>query len=276
MFGFQRVGDMIWSCGDMMCRGFLFGGTAGRTTLNGEGLQHQDGHSQLIAATVPCLKSYDPAFAYELAVIVRDGIFRMYELQEDVFYYLTVYNENYAMPALPENISVDGILKGLYCFRKAPQPVHADQLNVHLLACGAIVQQALAAVLLLEEAGCAVNVWSMTSPNELYRDAIACERWNRLHPHESPRQSYLEQQLGAESGVFVAVSDYQKLLGNQLAKWIDAPFTALGTDGFGLSESRRDLRRHFEIGPEDIAAAALDLGRRSGQIGARDVRKAHA
>jgi pyruvate dehydrogenase E1 component len=264
IFGFQRVGDMIWACGDSLCRGFLMGATAGRTTLNGEGLQHQDGHSQLIAQTVPNLVSYDPAFAYELALIVRDGIRRMYEVQEDVFYYLTVYNENYPMPPMPPGVE-EGVLKGLYCFRRGavrapPSPV------VNLLASGSIMQQALAAAPLLESRGYTVNVWSVTSFSELYRDALDCERWNRLHPLATPRQPHVQNLLTPEQGVFVAVSDYMKALGDLLTRWIPGLFVALGTDGYGLSEARATLRRHFEIGPPDIALAALDLLRRQGLV----------
>jgi pyruvate dehydrogenase E1 component len=264
IFGFQRVGDMIWACGDSLCRGFLMGATAGRTTLNGEGLQHQDGHSQLTAQTVPNLVSYDPAFAYELALIVRDGIRRMYEVQEDVFYYLTVYNENYPMPPMPPGVE-EGVLKGLYCFRRGA--VHAPSSPVvNLLASGSIMQQALAAAPLLESRGYTVNVWSVTSFSELYRDALDCERWNRLHPLATPRQPHVQSLLTPEQGVFVAVSDYMKALGDLLTRWIPGPFVALGTDGYGLSEARATLRRHFEIGPPDIALAALDLLRRQGLV----------
>ena len=264
IFGFQRVGDMIWACGDSLCRGFLMGGTAGRTTLNGEGLQHQDGHSQLIAQTVPNLVSYDPAFAYELALIVRDGIRRMYEVQEDVFYYLTVYNENYPMPPMPPGVE-DGVLKGLYCFRRGAAAAPSSPV-VNLLASGSIMQQALAAASLLEAREYTVNVWSVTSFSELYRDALDCERWNRLHPLATPRLPYVQGLLAPESGVFVAVSDYMKALGDLLTRWVPGPFVALGTDGYGLSEARATLRRHFEIGPPDIALAALDLLRGQGRV----------
>jgi len=269
IFGFQRVGDMIWACGDSLCRGFLIGGTAGRTTLNGEGLQHQDGHSPLVAQTVPNLVTYDPAFAYELVLIVRDGIRRMYERQEDVFYYLTVYNENHAMPPMPAGVE-DGVLRGLYCYART-DGARADAPAVNLLASGSIMQQALAARDLLVACGHAVNVWSMTSAGELHRDALACERWNRLHPLEAPRVPYVETVLREAGGVFVAVSDYMKALGDLLARWIPGPFTTLGTDGYGLSESRATLRAHFEIGPADIALAALDLLQRAGTIPAREV-----
>jgi pyruvate dehydrogenase E1 component len=240
------------------------GGTAGRSTLNGEGLQHQDGHSQLIAQTVPNLVSYDPAFAFELALIVRDGIRRMYEAQEDVFYYLTVYNENYPMPPMPDGVE-DGVLRGLYRYRCGTAPAPSSPV-VNLLAAGSIMQQALAAVPLLEALGCAVHVWSVTSYGELYRDALDCERWNRLHPLDEPRSPYLRSALDVAPGVFVAVSDYMKALGDLLTRWVPGPFASLGTDGYGLSESRPALRRHFEIGPADIALAALDLLRREGVV----------
>ncbi len=258
MFGFQRVGDMIWSCADMMCRGFLLGGTAGRTTLNGEGLQHQDGHSHILASTYPNMKSYDPAFAYELAIIVREGIRRMYQQQENIFYYLTVYNENYSMPAMPESEVAgpsihDGILQGGYrfsCSEKTGQ-------KIHLLASGSIMQQALMAAQRLEVLGYSVDIWSITSFTELYRQADACQRWNRLHPLEEQRQPHIEQLFAGEEGVVVAVSDYMRSLPNSIARWMPLPFTALGTDGFGLSESRQDIRDYFEISDQYVCEAAL-------------------
>jgi pyruvate dehydrogenase E1 component len=262
IFGFQRVGDMIWACGDSLCRGFLIGGTAGRTTLNGEGLQHQDGHSPLVAQTVPNLVTYDPAFAFELALIVRDGIRRMYERQEDVFYYLTVYNENYRMPVMPPGVE-DGVLRGLYCYARSAGAAPSSPV-INLLASGSLMQQALAACDLLRARGFAVNVWSMTSAGELYRDALACERWNRLHPLEAPRVPYVDATLREAGGVFVAVSDYMKALGDLLSRWVPGPYTTLGTDGYGLSESRAALRAHFEVGAADIALAALDLLKRAG------------
>jgi len=259
MFGFQRVGDMIWTCGDMLCRGFLLGGTAGRTTLNGEGLQHQDGHSQIIASTVPNLKSYDPAFAYEVAVIVREGIDRMYEKQENIFYYLTLYNENHRMPAMPtidgssESIE-QGILQGAYCFKRA-EPGSAPVVN--LLASGSIMQQALSAADQLETLGYRVNIWSVTSYNELYREAVSVDRWNRLHPEADPKRSYISQLFSEQGGVFVAVSDYMTSLTNSIAPWMPEAFTALGTDGYGLSESRECLRDYFEVSDTFIIQAAL-------------------
>ena len=254
MFGFQRVGDMIWSCADMMCRGFLLGGTAGRTTLNGEGLQHEDGHSHVLASTVPNLKSYDPAFAYELAVIVREGIRRMYQQQENIFYYITVYNENHGMPALPEHEGcLEGILRGAYSWQTST----SQGPGVHLLGSGSIMQQVIAAAELLENMGIAAHLWSVTSYTELAREAEACERHNRLHPLTPGRTPYVESLFAQVRGPVVAVSDYMKSLPAGIARWMPDNFTALGTDGFGLSEARPDLRDHFEICARHIAQAAL-------------------
>jgi pyruvate dehydrogenase E1 component len=259
MFGFQRVGDVVWACGDMLCRGFLVGGTSGRTTLNGEGLQHQDGHSQLVAGTVPSLLSYDPAFAYEVAVIVREGLRRMYVAQDKVFYYLTVTNEPHAMPAMPGDEVAEGVIRGLYRFREAPLQTGAGRA-VRLLSSGAILQQALAAQELLAEAGVAAEVWSAPSFNELQRDALACERWNRLHPRDPPRVPYVAGQLGGgplAAAPVIAATDYVKAYPLAIAPWVPAPYTALGTDGYGLSESRADARDHFEVSARYIAHAAL-------------------
>ena len=270
IFGFQRVGDMIWTCGDMMCRGFLLGGTTGRSTLNGEGLQHQDGHSQVVANTVPNLKSYDPAFAYELTVIIQDGIERMYAKDEKIFYYITLYNETYTMPALPsENIN-DSIVRGMYRLTKQNELENGSR-KVHLLASGSIMQQALAARELLENYDCSIDIWSVTSFNELYRDALECDRWNRLHPAAPARTSHLENLLANEQGVFVGVSDYMKAYAQSISQWIPGPFVALGTDGFGLSESREELREYFEIGASHIALAALDELRQIGSASIEDV-----
>ena len=263
IFGFQRVGDMIWTCGDMLCRGFLLGGTAGRTTLNGEGLQHQDGHSHVVAETVPNLKSYDPAFGYELAIIIRDGIRRMYELQEDVFYYITLYNENYPMPAMPAIDPSEGILRGMYCYRRSESN---GKPQAHLLAAGPMVVQAEIAAATLEQLGIAAHVWSVTSFNELYRDAVDCERYNRLHPAAEKRRAYLVSLLADEQGVFVAVSDYIKALAAKLANWVPGEYTVLGTDGYGLSEARSELREHFEISPQHMVLAALGLLVTTGEI----------
>jgi pyruvate dehydrogenase E1 component len=254
IFGFQRVGDMIWACGDMLARGFLLGGTAGRTTLNGEGLQHQDGHSQLIASTVPNMRSYDPAFAYELAVIIRDGIERMYQNQEEIFYYITIYNENYPMPAMPEDCSA-GIIQGMYRFRKSDQPIQNNR-KAHLFGSGAIMTEVLRAASILETANISADIWSVTSYTQLSREALQVDRHNLLHPEEPEKQTYVQQLLAAEKGVFVATSDYMKVMPMSIEKWIPGRYTVLGTDGFGLSESRPDLRRHFEVSAEYIAYAA--------------------
>jgi pyruvate dehydrogenase E1 component len=256
MFGFQRVGDMIWSCGDMLCRGFLLGGTSGRTTLNGEGLQHQDGHSQVIAGTVPSLKSYDPAFNYELAVIIRDGIERMYGRHENVFYYITIHNENYPMPPMPEGVE-DGIVRGLYRFRAASAPGTLPGRRAHLFGSGAIMTQVLEAQRLLEGFGVAADVWSVTSYNELCREALATERRALLEPGTATAAPYVQQVLAGEEGVFVAASDYMKSLPLSIARWVPGRYVVLGTDGFGLSESRPDLRNWFEVSAGYIAWSAL-------------------
>jgi pyruvate dehydrogenase E1 component len=269
MFGFQRVGDLIWAAGDNLCRGFLIGGTAGRTTLNGEGLQHQDGHSHVLASAVPCVVSYDPAFAGELAVIIRDGLRRMYADGEDVFYYVTVYNENYAHPPLPEGAE-EGVLRGLYRLEAAPDA------QVRLFGSGSILQQALMARELLAACGVQAEVWSVTSYTELHRDAIACEQYARHHPDQPARVPYLRQALGDAPLPIVAASDYLKLLPTSLAPWLPGPLVALGTDGFGLSESRPDLRRHFEVDAHSIAHAAIDALHRAGSLGRADLARATA
>lgn len=254
MFGFQRVGDMIWSCADMMCRGFLLGGTAGRTTLNGEGLQHEDGHSHILATTVPNLKSYDPAFACEIAVIVREGIHRMYELQENIFYYLTLYNENHVMPPMDDEPQREqDVLRGGYCWRRSA----SQGEPVHLLASGSIMQQAITAAQQLESLGYAAHIWSITSFTELAREAEACERHNRLNPLVQPLVPQVRQMFSKESGPIVAVTDYMKALPNSIARWMPGHYTVLGTDGFGLSESRPVLRDHFEICNRHIVQATL-------------------
>ena len=271
IFGFQRVGDMIWTCGDMMCRGFLIGGTAGRTTLNGEGIQHQDGHSQLIANTFPNLKSYDPAFAYELVVIVREGIRRMYELQENIFYYITAYNENYEMPSMPEKKDVqDGILAGAYHYQSTKSKKSSQ---VHLLGSGSIMQQVLAAKEKLEVMGLEVSVWSVTSYNELCREAEECDRHHRLHPFDTERVPYLLNLFAKTKGVYVAASDYMKALPNSIAPWMPKSFLILGTDGYGLSESRPDLREYFEISADYICHAALVGLFRNEELSAAELKK---
>lgn len=251
MFGFQRVGDMIWACADSMTKGFLLGATAGRTTLNGEGLQHQDGHSQCIAATVPNLQCYDPAFGYELAIIIREGIQRMYQDGENIFYYITLYNQNYAMPAMPENIE-EGVLQGMYKFKCSSQVGH----KVHLLGSGSIIQEVLEAARLLEQFGCTSDIWSVTSYTQLTRDAQQVERENMLDP-ENPKRNVIEQLTQGQTGIFVAVSDYQKSLANGIARWLPSAPVVLGTDGFGLSEARDSLRDYFAVDAKYIAWAAL-------------------
>jgi pyruvate dehydrogenase E1 component len=254
MFGFQRIGDLVWAAGDMRTRGFMLGGTAGRTTLMGEGLQHQDGHSHILAATVPNLVTYDPAFAYEIAVIIRDGIRRMYELGENVFYYITLGNEKYPMPAMPEGAE-DGILRGMYKLNPAAKSTGA---KVHLLGSGSILRETLRAQeLLAEKYGIAADVWSVTSYKELRRDALEVERWNLLHPTQTPRRSYVETLLAPEQGVFIAATDYMKLLPEMIARWVPGGLFPLGTDGFGRSDTRPALRRHFEVDAECITVAAL-------------------
>jgi pyruvate dehydrogenase E1 component len=273
IFGFQRVGDMIWSCGDMLCRGFLLGGTSGRTTLNGEGLQHEDGHSQLVASTVPNLISYDPAFAYELAVIVRDGIRRMYTEQQNVFYYVTIHNQNYAMPPMPDAVE-DGIVRGMYRY-SASTLKPAKGRRAQLFGSGAIMTEVLRARDLLEERSIATDIWSVTSYNELNREALRCERANMLAgPAESVREPYVRRLLDGETGVFVAASDYMKALPLSIARWIPGPYVVLGTDGYGLSESRPDLRAWFEVSAEYIAYAALSALAEHGSVTPEEVAQA--
>jgi len=274
IFGFQRVGDMIWSCGDMLSRGFLLGGTSGRTTLNGEGLQHQDGHSQVIASTVPSLLSYDPAFSYELAVIVREGIRRMYELQENVFYYITIHNENYAMPAMGE-APADGIIRGMYRFSATP-PAGSPGRKAHLFGSGAIMTEVMRAQTLLNSFGVSADVWSVTSYNELCREGLRVERENLLDPVGTRGGPWVEQLLGGEQGVFVAASDYMKALPLSIARWVPGPYVVLGTDGYGLSESRPDLRSWFEVSGEYVAWAALAALHERGEISAAELAAAKA
>ena len=253
MFGFQRVGDFIWAGGDMGSRGFLIGGTAGRTTLAGEGLQHQDGHSQLVATTVPNCVSYDPTYAYELAVIVQDGLRRMYGEQENVFYYVTCMNENYAHPAMPEGVA-EGILKGMYLLRTGGR----GKLRVNLLGSGTILREVLAAAELLEqEFGVPADVFSVTSFSELRREAIDAERWNLLHPAEPPRAPYVRQCLEGRNGPFVAATDYMRSVPDQVRQWVPGRYHVLGTDGYGRSDSRAALRGFFEVDRRWIALAAL-------------------
>jgi pyruvate dehydrogenase E1 component len=269
MFGFQRVGDMIWAAADMMCKGFLLGATAGRTTLNGEGLQHQDGHSILIAQTVPSVITYDPAFAYELAVIVQDGLRRMYVENEAKIYYLTIYNENLLMPEMPKGVE-ENIKRGLYRYQKSKTKGGA---KAHLIGSGVIIKQVIEAAEILEKEGVSTDIWSATSWTELYRDAVSCDRWNMLHPGETERVPYVQQVLKGEEGVFVSANDWVKLTAGQLAPWMPKDFTPLGTDGFGLSESRENLRDYFEISPKYIAFAAVRLLHKQGKITEKAVKE---
>jgi pyruvate dehydrogenase E1 component len=253
MFGFQRVGDFIWAAGDMRSRGFLIGGTAGRTTLAGEGLQHQDGHSQLVATTIPNCVAYDPTYACELAVIVQDGLRRMYAEQESVFYYITCMNENYAHPALPED-AAPGILKGLYLLRTGGR----GKVRVNLLGSGTILREVLAAADLLEkDYGVPADVFSATSFSELRREALDVERWNMLHPGEPARTPYVRDCLAGRSGPFVAATDYMRAVPDQVRQWVPGSYHVLGTDGYGRSDSRAALRGFFEVDRRYIVVAAL-------------------
>ena len=271
MFGFQRVGDFIWAAADMRTRGFLLGGTAGRTTLAGEGLQHQDGHSHVLALGVPTCRAYDPAYAYELAVIIQDGIKRMYVDAEQVFYYITVMNEQYEMPAMP-NGARDGIIKGLYKLRSAENG--AAKTKVQLLGSGAILNEVVNAQSMLAGYGVAADVWSATSYNELYRDAHRVDRWNLLHPTEKPRVPYVTECLGNAPGLVVAASDYLKSQPDMISRWVGKPIVTLGTDGFGRSEDRVSLRRHFEVDARSIVAATLSALLRDKQVDAKVVAQA--
>jgi pyruvate dehydrogenase E1 component len=256
MFGFQRIADFIWAAADMRVRGFLLGGTSGRTTLAGEGLQHQDGNSQVLALPVPNLRAYDPAFAYELAVIIQDGIRRMYKEGESIFYYITVMNEPYAMPEMPGDVR-EGILKGMYKFRAATNG--DSKLRAQLFGSGAILNEALRAQeILAEKYGVAADVWSVTSYKALYSDGIETDRWNRLHPGEKPRVPYVTECLGDAPGVLVAATDYLKTLPSMISQWIPRRMATLGTDGFGRSEGRASLRDFFEVDSRFITLAALN------------------
>ena len=273
MFGFQRIGDLIWAAADMRTRGFLLGGTAGRTTLAGEGLQHQDGHSHVLALPVPNLVAYDPAFAFEIAIIIQDGIRRMYVDQESIFYYLTVGNEPLPMPPMPEGDGVrEGILKGMYRFK--PSTKTDAKLKAQLLGSGAIMFEVLKAQQILEQYGVAADVWSVTSYKELYRNANDCERWNMLHPGDKPRVAYVTEQLKGTEGVLVAASDYMKVLPESLSQWMPRPLLSLGTDGFGRSEGRVALRDFFEVDAKHIVLATLHALAREKQIGIEVVQKA--
>jgi pyruvate dehydrogenase E1 component len=271
MFGFQRTGDQIWQAADARARGFLLGGTAGRTTLNGEGLQHADGHSLLLATTVPCIEAYDVAYAYELVTIIENGLRRMLVEDEDVIFYIALQNENYPMPAMPEGAR-DGILHGIYRVRPAAT---AGKLRVQLFGSGSILKEVLRAQsLLAERFEVAADVWSVTSYQKLRSEALACERYNRLHPSEERKVPYVTRMLSEVSGPFIAASDWIKTVPDQVARFIPGQFVPLGTDGFGLSDTREALRRHFEVDAESIALAALDALRNEGKLEASVVERA--
>jgi len=273
MFGFQRVGDLIWAFGDLRGRGFLLGATSGRTTLNGEGLQHGDGHSHVLASTIPNLVTYDPGYAYEIAVIVQDGLRRMYHKREDIFYYITLGNENYPMPAMPKGCE-EGILKGLYMLK--PGKKNKASLKAHIFGSGTILNEALCAQKLLEKYKVSADVWSATSYKELRREALACERWNLLHPGQKPKKPYVTQLLEKQQGPVVAVTDYMKIVPEQVHRWVPGGLYALGTDGFGRSDTRENLRRFFEIDAESITIAVLNRLMHEGKIEAKVVKQAIA
>ena len=263
MFGFQRIGDLAWAAGDSQARGFLIGATAGRTTLNGEGLQHQDGHSHLLAATIPNCVSYDPAYAYELAVIVQDGLRRMFQEGENRFYYITTMNENYVQPDMPEGVE-DGIIQGMYPLRRAPD---TKGLRVQLMGAGTILREVEAAAEILEkDYQVAADVWSLTSVNQLQREGKAALRWNMLHPEEKARVPYLTQQLQGNEGPVVVATDYLKAYTDQLREFVPGRYVTLGTDGFGRSDTREKLREFFEVSREYIVIAALYALAEEGQL----------
>jgi pyruvate dehydrogenase E1 component len=274
MFGFQRIGDFIWAGGDMRTRGFLLGGTAGRTTLNGEGLQHEDGQSHIMASFIPNCISYDPTFAYEVAVIVQDGLRRMIGEQEDVFYYITVMNENYHHPAMPEG-SQDGIIRGLYKLHSNEAKKNAPR--VQLMGSGTILREVIAAGEMLKGYGVASDVWSATSMNELRRDGLDVQRWNMLHPGETPRTTWVEQQLAGHTGPVVSATDYIKTYSEQIRPFMpDRRFVTLGTDGFGRSDTREKLREFFEVDRRYVTIAALSALADEGTIEPSVVKKAMA
>lgn len=263
MFGFQRVGDLAWAAGDMQVRGFLLGGTAGRTTLAGEGLQHQDGHSHILASTIPNCVTYDPTFAYELAVIIQSGLKRMYEQQDNVFYYITVMNENYQHPDMPEGVE-EGIVRGMYSFKKHAQP---KKHHVQLLGSGTIFREVMAAAQLLEtDFSVSADLWSVTSFNELRRDGLSVERANRMHPEEKPATCYVSELLNDCKGPVIAATDYMRLYADQIRPYIKAPYVTLGTDGYGRSDTRQQLRHFFEVNAKFIVVAALDALASQGEL----------
>jgi pyruvate dehydrogenase E1 component len=271
MFGFQRIGDLVWAAADMRARGFMIGGTSGRTTLAGEGLQHQDGHSHMLAMTVPSVKAYDPAFEYELAVIVKEGMKRMFVNQEDLIYYITVLNEKYKMPPMPDGVE-EGILRGMYKFRKSRK---RKGEKVHLFGSGAILNETLRAAEMMEkDYDVIVDVWSVTSYKELYEDARETDRWNRLNPEKTPRLTYIEQCLEGDEGLCIAAHDYMKAIPMTVCRWFPGVLTVLGTDGFGRSDNRRALRDYFEVDDRHIAYAALHSLHREGKLDKKSLLKA--
>ncbi len=275
MFGFQRVGDLIWAFADLRGRGFLLGATSGRTTLNGEGLQHEDGHSHVLASTVPNLLTYDPTYAYEIAVIIQAGLKRMYHDREDIFYYITLGNENYPMAKMPQGCE-SGILKGLYKFsEKKKTAKHKDFHKAHIFGSGSILREALRAQEILEKKyKILADVWSATSYKELRRNALEVERWNLLHPTKKPKKAYISQLLEKEEGPFVAVSDYMKIVPEQVNRWVPGGLYSLGTDGFGRSDTRESLRRFFEVDAECITIAVLNQLSQQGKVKPDVVKKA--
>lgn len=273
MFGFQRIGDLIWAAGDMQARGFLMGGTAGRTTLAGEGLQHQDGQTHLLAYPVPNLKAYDPAYAYEIAVIIQDGIKRMYKDQESLFYYLTLMNENYPQPAMPKRKTIkEEILKGIYRLKNGDKNAAK---RVQLFGSGTILNRVLDAQKILDEQyGVAADVWSVTSYKELHYDGIMTDRWNMLNPDKKAKDPYVAEALKGAEGPVVAASDYVRALPESISKWVPAPMLSLGTDGYGRSDGRRHLRSFFEVDENYITYAALYMLFREDQIDEKTLKKA--
>jgi pyruvate dehydrogenase E1 component len=272
MFGYQRVGDLVWAAGDSRTRGFMLGGTAGRTTLNGEGLQHADGHSHVLFSVVPNCRAYDPTFSYEVAVIIHEGLRRMAVEQEDVFYYLTLMNENYRHPPMPEGTQ-DGILRGMYRLREGT----GDGLRVQLLGSGTILCEVLAAAELLEsDFGVAADVWSVTSFTELRRDGIEVERFNMLHPEAEQRRAYVTERLSERGGPVVASTDYIRAFADQIRQWVPGSYRVLGTDGFGRSDFRHALRRFFEVDRHFVALAALKALADEGSLPAATVQQAIA
>jgi pyruvate dehydrogenase E1 component len=272
MFGMQRVGDLAWAAGDMRARGFLLGGTAGRTTLNGEGLQHEDGHSHLLSATIPNCVSYDPTFAYEVAVIVQHGLRRMYEQQEDVFFYITLMNENYEHPPMPDGAEA-GIVKGMYLLKRSDKAAGAPR--VQLLGSGTILREVIAAAaLLIADFGVAADIWSAPSFTELRREGLDVERWNMLHPTSPPRRCHVETCLGPEQGPVIAATDYMKSFADQIRPFVPRRYRVLGTDGFGRSDYRKKLRYFFEVDRHFVTVAALKALAEEGSVPATAVAEA--